>query len=130
MTKRSSIALVLLIAFSGPAAAGPPRPPLTFDGREISPVVEVWTLPSQEPAADADEADDEPSPSESLVRIGLVTGALWGCILGIALAAPPSDIGRGGLCVLNGLFFGSVGAGVGALVKWIRQDRNSQALQH
>lgn len=102
--------------------ASAPFPPITLNGRELSPVPDVWTL--QEPAAPV-EPDDEEKPASagrSPVITGALAGALFGCAAGAgaALADASDDIDGVGFCVLTGLFYAGVGAGVGALVQWIR----------
>ena len=98
--------------------------PLTFDGRALSPVVDVWTLAAAQPAAEPEEKPDESSSDDMpSIRAGAVFGAVAGCWAGIgaATASPDVDISPGGLCVLNGAFFAGVGAGAVALAQWIKR---------
>ena len=87
--------------------------PLTLDGREITPVLDVWRL--QEPVA-----EPEDKPEGTTIVHGALAGALAGCFYGVGVAGSGDDLSRTGSCVLNGLFFGGVGAGAVALVKWLR----------
>ena len=97
--------------------------PLTFDGRALSPVVDVWTLAAAQPAAEPEEKPDESSSDDMPpIRTGAIFGAVAGCWAGIGAAtASPGDITPGGLCVLNGTFFAGMGAGAVALAQWIKR---------
>ena len=118
MTRATALMAVALLAFPGAGRHGAAH---NQDGQRLSPVVDVWAL--QEPATPAAEPEEAAATSDdwSPVRDGALAGAVTGCYLGWALASQPdSDISRAGLCVLGGLFYAGVGAGVGALVKCIR----------
>ena len=70
------------------------------------------TVTEVEPAA--------PARSSRPIVIGAIAGGGFGCLLGVALATPPSDISQPGLCVMNPAFFGGVVAGTVALAGWLR----------
>ena len=139
--RRSTLALAVVGALATPFAAQESAPaserrgtigtaillpvvtsaqePITFNGRPLSSAVEVWTLP--EPAA---PAPDEPEPMRQGGRpivIGAVAGAFAGCIIGTIVASDDSGgPGAGTLCAVAGLIWGSIGAGIGLVVKTIR----------
>ncbi len=97
-------------------------PPLTLDGRELSPVVEVWR--PQEPAAPATVSDDEPVAGSTSTRhpilIGAVAGGIGGCLYGAAMGTVTSDITPSGSCVVNALAFSGIVAGTVAFVNWYK----------
>ena len=98
-------------------------PPLTFNGNELSPVVEVWAI--QEPAVPATTVEEEPNERDrSLlihpVIVGAIAGAGGGCLYGAAVAVSSTDISPGGSCVLNAIAFGGIVAGTVAFARWYR----------
>ena len=96
-------------------------PPITLDGRPLSPVVEVWTI--QEPAAPAAVAEEEPDAPTDLSRpivIGAIAGAGLGCLFGAAASVMTTDITTSGSCGLNAIVFGGFTVWTFAVVHWMK----------
>lgn len=99
-----------------------PAPSIVLDGRPVA-TVDAWTL--REPAVQPEqEQDDEPDPAArpdgAPIIKGLLFGGGFGCVYGMAVAGTGEDISVSGSCILNGLFFAGVGAGIGAWIKALR----------
>ena len=101
--------------------AGDPATSIVLDDQPVA-SVNVWTL--REPALQPEQAGDEPDPAPpqqgAPIIKGMLFGGGFGCVYGMAVAGAGTDISHGGSCVLNGLFFGAVGAGIGAWIKMLR----------
>lgn len=117
---------LICVVVAGCLLAGTPQP-LTLNGNELSPVIEVWKL--QEPAVDPDpEADDkEPAASASKffaarhpIWTGAIFGAGGGCVYGAAVGSTTSDITAAGSCVANAIVFSGLIAGTVAFARWYR----------
>ena len=94
---------------------------IVLDGHPIA-AVDAWTL--RKPALQPEQDEDTPDPAlrrQGAPSVkGMLFGGGFGCVYGTAVAGTGTDISHGGSCVLNGLFFGAVGAGIGAAVKMLR----------
>ena len=97
-------------------------PPLTLDGHELSPVVEVWSL--QEPAVEPEPAADEQAAGGFVERHPILTGAIFGavggCIYGAAVGSSTSDLKASDFCMANALVWSGIIAGTVAFARWYR----------
>lgn len=96
-------------------------PPITLDGRSLSPVVEVWTLRElAAPAAVAEEELAAPIDLSRQIVIGAIAGAGLGCLFGAAASVMTTDITASGSCGLNAIVFDGITAGTIAVVDWMK----------
>ena len=107
-----------------PASAQDREVLITLDGRELSPVVEVWRI--QEPAVPAAEADADEEPAavgfaaRHPILTGAIFGAVGGCIYGAAIGSTTSDLKASDFCMANALVWSGIVAGTVAFARWYR----------
>ena len=103
-------------------------PWLMLDGRDLSPVVEVWAL--QEPVVPATEAEEEPGAAGFAASPpgcnSAIDGAVGGCIYGAAMGSMSTDISTSGSCVLNAMAFSGIVAGTVAFANWYKDAEPQQ----
>ena len=98
-------------------------PPITLDGRGLSPVVEVWVL--QEPARCRPGRKRPRNPTPGGIHPSL-SGPSPAAPSAVCLARPwprrrPTSV-KGDCAWLNGLFYGGTVADTIALVQWLRDQ--------